>query len=68
MEGNCRRRSVSRIKFVGGVILIEYFYHPRSAIQINQYQLDTSPFESFAQGSELFRDIDKVRCPISEGD
>src|SRR5271170_5530300 len=36
------------------------YYHPRSAVQINQYQLDTSPFESFTQGRELFKDIDKV--------
>ena len=36
------------------------YYHPRSAIQLNQYQLDTSPFESFTQGRELFHEIDNV--------
>ena len=36
------------------------FYHPRSSIQLNQYQLDLSPFDSFDQGSELFHDVDKV--------
>jgi len=43
------------------------FYHPRSAIQINQYQLDTSAFESFSQGIELFRDIDKACFLIWRG-
>jgi hypothetical protein len=36
------------------------YYHPRSSIQLNQYQLDLSPFNSFSQGRDLFRDVDKV--------
>jgi hypothetical protein len=40
------------------------YYHPRSAIQFSQYQLDVSSFDSFTQGIELFHEVDKV-CPYS---
>jgi hypothetical protein len=36
------------------------YYHPRSAIQVNQYQLNTSSFDSYDQGRDLFLDIGKV--------
>jgi len=35
------------------------YYHPRSAIQLNQYSLQSS-FDSFTQGSELFHEVHKV--------
>lgn len=37
------------------------FYHPRSAVQINEYELHSqlSPFESWTAGEELFRDLDR---------
>lgn len=38
------------------------YYHPRSAIRFNQYQNDASSFQSFIQGRELFKDINKVSC------
>jgi Tubulin domain len=39
------------------------YYHPRSAIQFNQYQLDISSFDAFTQGLELFHEVDKVVLP-----
>ncbi|KAK0630824.1 tubulin domain-containing protein [Bombardia bombarda] len=37
------------------------FYHPRSAIQLNEYELGSSlmPFERYASGEELFSELDK---------
>ncbi|KAJ6160413.1 hypothetical protein N7470_003809 [Penicillium chermesinum] len=37
------------------------FYHPRSAVQLNEYELNsqTMPFEDWNVGEELFNDIDK---------
>ncbi|KAK5684944.1 mtDNA inheritance, partitioning of the mitochondrial organelle [Elasticomyces elasticus] len=37
------------------------FYHPRSLIQLNTYESNSSlmPFEHFATGEELFRDLDR---------
>ncbi len=37
------------------------FYHPRSAVQLNQYELNSQlmPFEKWAVGEELFHDLDK---------
>ena len=37
------------------------FYHPRSAVQLNQYELNSQimPFEKWAAGEELFEDLDK---------
>ncbi|KAL1963648.1 hypothetical protein VTN77DRAFT_7969 [Rasamsonia byssochlamydoides] len=37
------------------------FYHPRSIIQLNEYELNSSlmPFEDWFIGEELFRDLDK---------
>ncbi|KAL3463255.1 tubulin nucleotide-binding domain-like protein [Aspergillus heterothallicus] len=37
------------------------FYHPRSIVQLNEYELNSSimPFEDWALGEELFNDLDK---------
>jgi hypothetical protein len=37
------------------------FYHPRSAVQLNQYELNSElmPFENWSTGDDLFRDLDK---------
>lgn len=37
------------------------FYHPRSIVQLNEYELNSSllPFEDWTVGEELFRDLDK---------
>lgn len=37
------------------------FYHPRSVIQLNDYELNsrTMPFEDWGVGEELFKDLDK---------
>lgn len=37
------------------------FYHPRSIVQLNEYDLNSSiaPFERWASGEELFADLDK---------
>ena len=37
------------------------FYHPRSAVQLNQYDLNSQlmPFEKWSAGEELFHDLDK---------
>lgn len=37
------------------------FYHPRSAVQLNEYELNSQlmPFENWSAGEELFRDLDK---------
>ena len=37
------------------------FYHPRSIVQINDYELGSSlmPFENFDNGQELFADVDR---------
>lgn len=37
------------------------FYHPRSIVQLNDYELNSSiaPFERFASGEELFAELDK---------
>lgn len=37
------------------------FYHPRSAVQLNEYELNSQlmPFENWSTGEELFRDLDK---------
>ncbi|OJJ45581.1 hypothetical protein ASPZODRAFT_133421 [Penicilliopsis zonata CBS 506.65] len=37
------------------------FYHPRSIVQLNDYELNstTMPFEDWAVGEELFKDLDK---------
>ncbi|PWW79845.1 tubulin nucleotide-binding domain-like protein [Tuber magnatum] len=37
------------------------FYHPRSSIQLNQYDLNSEimPFESFGLGRDLFNQLDK---------
>lgn len=37
------------------------FYHPRSIIQLNDYELNsrTMPFEDWTVGEELFTDLDK---------
>lgn len=37
------------------------FYHPRSAVQLNEYELNSQimPFENWAVGEGLFRDLDK---------
>jgi Tubulin domain/Misato Segment II tubulin-like domain len=38
------------------------FFHPRSAVQINQYELNSQlmPFEKWDAGEDLFRDLDKA--------
>ncbi|EEA26311.1 mtDNA inheritance, partitioning of the mitochondrial organelle [Talaromyces marneffei ATCC 18224] len=37
------------------------YYHPRSIVQLNEYELNSSlmPFEDWTVGEDLFRDIDK---------
>ncbi|KAK5164472.1 mtDNA inheritance, partitioning of the mitochondrial organelle [Saxophila tyrrhenica] len=37
------------------------FYHPRSIVQVNEYELNSSlmPFERWETGQELFRDLDR---------
>lgn len=37
------------------------FYHPRSAVQLNEYGLNSSlvPFERWATGEDLFASLDK---------
>ena len=37
------------------------FYHPRSIVQVNDYELNsrTMPFEDWEVGEELFKDLDK---------
>lgn len=37
------------------------FYHPRSVVQLNDYELNsrTMPFEDWSVGEELFNDLDK---------
>jgi hypothetical protein len=37
------------------------FYHPRSAIQLNEYELNSQlmPFENWSAGEDLFRDLDR---------
>ncbi|KAL2220892.1 tubulin domain-containing protein [Thermoascus aurantiacus ATCC 26904] len=37
------------------------FYHPRSIVQLNDYELNSKlmPFEDWSIGEELFRDLDK---------
>jgi hypothetical protein len=37
------------------------FYHPRSAVQLNEYELGSRlmPFDNWSTGEELFRDLDK---------
>lgn len=37
------------------------YYHPRSVVQLNEYELNSTlaPFENWAVGEELFRDIDR---------
>ncbi|KAM7194994.1 Tubulin domain containing protein [Naviculisporaceae sp. PSN 640] len=37
------------------------FYHPRSVVQLNEYELNSSiaPFERFSSGEELFGELDK---------
>lgn len=37
------------------------FYHPRSIVQLNEYELNsqTMPFEDWNMGEELFNDLDK---------
>lgn len=37
------------------------FYHPRSIVQLNEYELNSSlmPFEDWVVGEDLFRDLDK---------
>lgn len=37
------------------------FYHPRSAVQLNEYELNSQimPFENWTVGEDLFRDLDK---------
>jgi hypothetical protein len=37
------------------------FYHPRSIVQVNEYELNSSlmPFEDWSIGEDLFRDLDK---------
>ncbi|PGH28217.1 hypothetical protein AJ80_00107 [Polytolypa hystricis UAMH7299] len=37
------------------------FYHPRSIVQLNEYELNSSlmPFEDWAMGEDLFRSLDR---------
>ncbi|OKL56068.1 Protein dml1 [Talaromyces atroroseus] len=37
------------------------YYHPRSIVQLNEYELNSSlmPFEEWGMGEDLFRDLDK---------
>lgn len=37
------------------------FYHPRSIVQLNEYELNSSlmPFEKWSMGEELFASLDK---------
>lgn len=37
------------------------YYHPRSIVQLNEYELNSSlmPFEDWTVGEDLFRDLDK---------
>jgi Tubulin domain len=37
------------------------YYHPRSIVQLNEYELNSSlmPFEDWTMGEDLFRDLDK---------
>lgn len=37
------------------------YYHPRSSIQINEYELNSGiqPFEGYVLGQELFRDMNR---------
>lgn len=37
------------------------YYHPRSAVQLNQYELNSQimPFEKWTAGEDLFQDLDK---------
>lgn len=37
------------------------FFHPKSIVQLNEYELNSQilPFENWAAGEDLFRDIDK---------
>lgn len=37
------------------------FYHPKSIVQLNEYELNsqTMPFEDWNVGEELFKDLDK---------
>jgi hypothetical protein len=37
------------------------FYHPRSIVQLNEYELNStlSPFEDWSVGEDLFQDLDK---------
>ena len=42
------------------------YYHPRSAVQLNQYSLQSS-FDSFTQGTELFHEVHKVGSCLNCG-
>jgi hypothetical protein len=37
------------------------YYHPRSIVQLNEYELNSSlmPFENWSSGEDLFSDLDK---------